>query len=66
MAATSEDNLRKAIDDINRDIPNVKDRVISFAVDVGNPRDVQGWIEATCERWGDLDGAANIAGISLV
>ncbi|KAF7551747.1 hypothetical protein G7Z17_g4808 [Cylindrodendrum hubeiense] len=61
MAATSEDNLNKAVSEIERDIPDVKGRVISFPVDVTNPKDVQDWIEATCAKWGELDGAANIA-----
>jgi NADP-dependent 3-hydroxy acid dehydrogenase YdfG len=62
MAATSEDNLKRAVSEIERDIPDVKYRVISFPVNVSNPKDVEDWIEATCEKWGELDGAANVAG----
>lgn len=62
MAATSEENLKKAIAEIEKDIPDVKDRVISFPVDVSNSKDVENWIGATCAKWGELDGAANVAG----
>lgn len=41
MAATSKDNLNKAVAEIEKDIPDVKDRVMSFPVDVTNPKDVQ-------------------------
>ncbi|KAM5354877.1 hypothetical protein ACJ41O_001523 [Fusarium nematophilum] len=61
MAATSEENLKKAVADIEKDIPDVKDRVIYFPVDVVNPKDVENWIEATVAKWGELDGAANVA-----
>ncbi|KAK7424533.1 hypothetical protein QQX98_000498 [Neonectria punicea] len=61
MAATSKENLDKAVSEIEKDIPDVKDRVMSFPVDIRNPKDVEGWIEATCAKWGELDGAANVA-----
>jgi len=62
MAATSEENLKKAIAGIEQDIPDVKDRVIYFPTDVRNPDDVKAWIEGTVAKWGELDGAANVAG----
>ncbi|RBQ68973.1 hypothetical protein FVER14953_20990 [Fusarium verticillioides] len=62
MAATSEENLKKAVAGIEQDIPNVEDRVIYFPTDVRNPDDVKAWIEGTVARWGELDGAANVAG----
>lgn len=62
MAATSEENLKKAIADIEKDIPNVEGRILSFPVDVSNPKDVENWIESTVAKWGELDGAANVAG----
>lgn len=62
MAATSEENLKKAIAGIERDIPDVKDRVIYFPTDVTKQDDVKAWIEGTVAKWGDLDGAANVAG----
>ncbi|KAF5632528.1 potassium channel beta subunit [Fusarium sp. NRRL 25303] len=61
MAATSEENLRKAVAGIEQDIPDVKDRVIYFPTDVRNPDDVKAWIEGTVAKWGELDGAANVA-----
>jgi NAD(P)-dependent dehydrogenase (short-subunit alcohol dehydrogenase family) len=62
LAATSEENLKKAIAGIEQDIPDVKDRVIYFPTDVRNPDDVKAWIEGTVAKWGELDGAANVAG----
>ncbi|KAJ4316988.1 hypothetical protein N0V84_007583 [Fusarium piperis] len=61
MTATSEENLNKAVAQIKRDIPDVEDRVMSFPVNVTNPTDVENWINATVEKWGELDGAANVA-----
>ncbi|KAF5567412.1 D-arabinitol 2-dehydrogenase [Fusarium phyllophilum] len=65
MAATSEENLRKAVAGIEQDIPDVKDRVIYFPTDVRNPDDVKAWIEGTVAKWGELDGAANVAGAKM-
>ena len=62
MAATSEENLKKAVAGIEQDIPDVKGRVIYFPTDVRNPDDVKAWIEGTVAKWGELDGAANVAG----
>ncbi|KAI0145069.1 hypothetical protein GGR57DRAFT_481287 [Xylariaceae sp. FL1272] len=63
MAATSKDNLEKAVEEIEKDIPEVKgnDRVLTTPIDVSNPEEVKFWIEATVEKWGKLDGAANVA-----
>ncbi|KAF4498340.1 D-arabinitol 2-dehydrogenase [Fusarium agapanthi] len=61
MAATSEENLKKAVAGIEQDIPDVKERVIYFPTDVRNPDDVKAWIEGTVAKWGELDGAANVA-----
>ncbi|KAF5019227.1 hypothetical protein F66182_8768 [Fusarium sp. NRRL 66182] len=60
MAATSEDNLKKAVAAIEVEIPDVKDRVIYFPTDVTKPGDVKAWIEGTVAQWGELDGAANV------
>lgn len=62
MAATSEDNLKQAIAGIEQDIPDAKDRVIYFPTDVTKPDEVKVWIEGTVAKWGELDGAANVAG----
>ncbi|KLU82296.1 hypothetical protein MAPG_01370 [Magnaporthiopsis poae ATCC 64411] len=61
MAATSEANLAKAVEDIKKDIPEAKERVMAMPVDVAKPEDVKKWIDATVEKWGPLDGAANVA-----
>lgn len=66
MAATSAENLAKALKDIEADIPEVKDRVMTAPVDVRKSEDVKAWIEATVAKWGPLDGAANVAGMYLI
>lgn len=62
MAATSADNLAKAVEDIERDIADVQGRVMSTVVDVSKSEQVGAWIERTVAEWGPLDGAANVAG----
>ena len=42
---------------------NVDDRVLIRRVDVSKRAEVDSWIRATVERFGHLDGAANIAGV---
>ena len=37
--------------------------VLVTAVDVRDPDQVDGWINATVQKFGRLDGAANIAGV---
>lgn len=65
MAATSEANLAKAVEDIEKNIPEAKNRVMTVSVDVAKPEDVKKWIDPTVEKWGSLDGAANVAGEPL-
>lgn len=62
MAATSADNLAKAVAEIEKDIPNTEGRVMTTVVDISKPEDVKNWIEKTVEKWGPLDGSANVAG----
>ena len=37
--------------------------ILTFALDVRNPEQVNTWIKETIDRFGKLDGAANIAGV---
>lgn len=66
MAATSAENLAKAVADIEQDMPDVKtqSRIMATVVDVSKSTQVKGWIESTVAKWGPLDGAANLAGES--
>ncbi|KAH9989110.1 NAD(P)-binding protein [Xylariaceae sp. FL0662B] len=61
MMATSEANLAAALEGIEKDIPDVKDRVMTWPCDIRKAEDVKAWIEATVAKFGPLDGAANIA-----
>lgn len=62
MCATSQVNLTTALKGIEMDIPNVKDRVMTTIVDISKNESVKVWIDATVEKFGKLDGAANVAG----
>lgn len=66
MAATSAENLAKAVEDIEKDIPEVKGqgRIMTTVLDVSHSVQVKDWIESTVSHWGQLDGAANVAGES--
>lgn len=61
IADVSEDNLAKASRSIKEYAPNSED-VLTRRLDVRNFSEVQAWIKATIEKFGKLDGAANIAG----
>lgn len=62
IAATSESNLAKALQGILTDIPEVKDRISTTALDISKGDQVEAWINSTVAKWGKLDGAANMAG----
>jgi NAD(P)-dependent dehydrogenase (short-subunit alcohol dehydrogenase family) len=61
MAATSESNLAAAHIGIEKDMPEVTDRVMTFAADITKLEEIKAWIEATKSKFGPLDGAANVA-----
>lgn len=56
-----EDALQSAVADIRKASPSVS--IFSIAVDVTKRADVESWLGATVEKFGKLDGAANVAGI---
>lgn len=62
LAATSEENLAKAVATLEKEVPGSGDRIFTKATDVSNPDHVKAWIDATVAKWGPLDGAANVAG----
>lgn len=66
MAATSSENLARALKEIEKEIPEAvgQDRVMTAVVDISKSHQVKSWIEDTVAKWGELDGAANIAGKS--
>ncbi|RYP46324.1 hypothetical protein DL769_011402 [Monosporascus sp. CRB-8-3] len=61
MAATSEENLAKAVAELEKEMRGVSDRILTKATDVSKFEDVKTWIDTTVEKWGPLDGAANVA-----
>jgi NAD(P)-dependent dehydrogenase (short-subunit alcohol dehydrogenase family) len=64
MCATSAENLAKATQEIDTEIPDAKDRYWTCVVDIGDLDNVRSWIEETGTRFGKLDGCANVAGRS--
>ncbi|KAH0420641.1 short chain dehydrogenase family protein [Colletotrichum kahawae] len=61
MCATTAENLAKALEGIEKDIPDAKGRVMTKVVDIKEHDMVKAWIDETVETFGKLDGAANVA-----
>ncbi|KAE8380075.1 hypothetical protein BDV26DRAFT_258237 [Aspergillus bertholletiae] len=59
LADIDETALSSAFEQLNSDAENV----LTTKVDVGSSASVDAWIEATVQRFGRLDGAANMAGM---
>ena len=59
ISDVNEANLEKALESL----PGGKDKHMSAVVDVRNSSDVNKWVADTVSKFGQLDGAANIAGI---
>lgn len=62
MCSSSQENIDKALREIQSLYPEHKDRVIAYKCDIRTLEEVQSWIEKTIERFGRLDGCANTAG----
>ncbi|KAF2746616.1 NAD(P)-binding protein [Sporormia fimetaria CBS 119925] len=63
MCATSAENLAKAAQEIDREIPDAKDRYWTCTVDIAKLDTVKAWIEQTVAKFGKLDGCANVAAV---
>ena len=57
----SESNLTQAAKDF-ADL-NLPGRLVTTVVDVRKPEEVNSWVAKTCETFGKLDGAINLAGV---
>lgn len=62
IADVSKDNLEKATGSIKEAAPS-SDDVLTYQMDVRKLDQVQGWLKQTVEKFGKLDGAANLAGV---
>jgi NAD(P)-dependent dehydrogenase (short-subunit alcohol dehydrogenase family) len=62
MCATSVENLSKASEEIDNEIPSAKGRFWTCPVDIGNLDSVRSWMEQTVAKFGKPDGCANVAG----
>jgi 3-oxoacyl-ACP reductase-like protein len=65
MCATSAENLSKAAKEIDTELPDAKGRYWTCVADIASLDSVRSWIEMTVEKFGKLDGCANVAGESL-
>ncbi|KAF2132318.1 NAD(P)-binding protein [Dothidotthia symphoricarpi CBS 119687] len=61
--ATSASNLSTAAAEIERDLPDARDRFWSTVVDMRDLDAVRSWIEQTVAKFGKLDGCANVAAV---
>lgn len=50
-------------ENLSGDLKEFQDRVLITNADVSSKESVESWIKATVEKWGHLDGAANVAGV---
>lgn len=51
------------LDSLVAEITQARGVAIAFVADVRNRKDVEAWIQTTVEKLGNLDGAANLAGV---
>ncbi|KAF9881890.1 short chain dehydrogenase family protein [Colletotrichum karsti] len=63
MCATTAANLATGLEEIEKEVPDVKGRVMTKVVDIGKLDTVQAWLKETVEVFGHLDGAANVAAV---
>ncbi|KAF1943874.1 3-alpha--hydroxysteroid dehydrogenase [Clathrospora elynae] len=57
------DVQEKPLKDLEVELQQSGVQVIAHVVDVSKRKDVESWIAATVEKFGKLDGAANLAGV---
>jgi NAD(P)-dependent dehydrogenase (short-subunit alcohol dehydrogenase family) len=62
MCATSVHNLSQAAKEIDAELPDAKNRYWTCVVDIANLEAVRSWIQETVAKYGQIDGAANVAG----
>jgi NAD(P)-dependent dehydrogenase (short-subunit alcohol dehydrogenase family) len=58
------DVQEKALKDLEMELQRSGAQVLAQVVDISKRRDVESWIAATVEKFGKLDGAANLAGVT--
>jgi NAD(P)-dependent dehydrogenase (short-subunit alcohol dehydrogenase family) len=66
MSSSSEERINAALEQVIKEYPEHKDRVVASKCDIRNLEEVEGWITATIEQFGRLDGCANVAGKKTV
>lgn len=59
IADLQEEHLTKAAESIRA----TGGKVMTYALDVRKPDEVDAWLDATIAEYGQLDGAANLAGV---
>ncbi|KAI4215621.1 MAG: hypothetical protein LQ351_002090 [Letrouitia transgressa] len=64
LADVQEKSLQTTADSIVEKVPLAKDKILVRAVNVTSSAEVNSWLDETVARFGRLDGAANLAGIT--
>jgi NAD(P)-dependent dehydrogenase (short-subunit alcohol dehydrogenase family) len=64
MCSSSQENIDRALKEVQQLYPEHKDRVVARKCDIRNLQEVEQWIEDTVQKFGRLDGCANTAGKS--
>ena len=63
LADLQKDRLDANVATITGGSPDAESRILTTAVDVRSSASVDAWIKKTVEKFGRLDGAANLAGV---
>lgn len=64
IADADRSALHHAVLDIEKAFPGTSDKVLPVELDVRKPGAVDIWLKDTVDRFGRLDGAANLAGVT--
>lgn len=64
MASSCEERITAAFQEVVKELPEHKDRVVAYKCDIRNLEEVEAWIGSTVERFGKLDACANVAGMN--
>ncbi|KAL9610923.1 MAG: hypothetical protein Q9167_004401 [Letrouitia subvulpina] len=64
LADVQEKSLQTTADSIIEKVPSAKNKILIRAVNVTSSAEVNSWLDETVVKFGKLDGAANLAGIT--
>lgn len=62
ISSSSPDNIAAAKTSLLEEHPDAADRIHTCAADITNLEEVEAWIAAVMQRFGRIDGCANVSG----